>query len=118
MMGGETRRIGPSPSPGPPEVLVEGRELYFTPEEVRIGAGETANLSFVNEEHMFHTLTVSELGIDLRARPGDRVAAALVSPDPGRYEFTCTVSRSRGCRYAGRDRGLGKRSGDLTLNAP
>jgi plastocyanin len=91
MMGGETRRIGPAPSPAAREVEVEGGELYFSPEEVRIGAGETVNLSFVNEGHMFHTLTVPEVGIDLRARPGDRVAAAFKAPEPGRYEFVCTV---------------------------
>ena len=41
MIGGETRRIGPAPSPAAREVEVEGGELYFSPEEVRIGAGET-----------------------------------------------------------------------------
>ncbi len=91
MMGGETRRIGPGPSPGARDVQVEGREFYFSPEQVRIGAGETVNLSFVNEGHMFHTLTVPEVGIDLRARPGDRVAAAFNAPEPGRYELVCTV---------------------------
>jgi plastocyanin len=91
MMGAGTRRIGPAPSPGAREVQVEGRELYFSPEEVRIGAGETVNLSFLNEGHIFHTLTVPEVGIDLRARPGDRVAAAFKFPESGRYEFICTV---------------------------
>lgn len=91
MMGGETRRIGPAPSPGASEVVVEGRELYFSPSELRIQAGETVNLTFVNEGHMAHTFTVSELGIDLRVRPGDRVTAALESPEAGRYEFICTV---------------------------
>lgn len=91
MMGGDTRRIGPAPSPGASEVLVEGRELYFSPSELRIQAGETVNLTFVNEGHMAHTFTVPELGIDLRVRPGDRVTAALESPEAGSYEFICTV---------------------------
>lgn len=91
MMGGETRRIGPAPSPGAFEVVVEGRELYFSPGELRIQAGETVNLTFVNAGHMAHTFTVPELGIDLRVRPGDRVTAALESPVSGSYQFICTI---------------------------
>ena len=93
MMGsGDTERSGPAPVAGARDVRVVGQEFSFSPAEIRIRAGEAVNLMFENRGHMFHTLTLSGLGVDLRANGGDRIAAAVRGEKKGSYPFVCAVS--------------------------
>lgn len=93
MMGsGDTERSGPAPVPGARELRVSGREFSFEPAEIRVTVGETVNLLFDNRGHMFHTLTIGGLGLDLRANGGDQIAAALRGDRAGSYPFVCAVS--------------------------
>ncbi|MGH2725427.1 MAG: cupredoxin domain-containing protein [Actinomycetota bacterium] len=92
MGGGNTERSGAAPVTGGREVRVVAREFSFDPQEIRLGQGETLNLVFENQGHIFHTLTIGELGLDLRANGGDRIGGALTAEQPGRYTFICSVS--------------------------
>ena len=93
MMGsGDTERSGTPPVSGARELRVTGREFSFSPAEIRLRLGETVNVVFDNRGHMFHTLTISGLGLDLRANGGDQIAAALRADRPGTYPFVCGVS--------------------------
>lgn len=92
MMGsGETQRTGSAPVAGAREVRVIGREFSFTPTEVRLRAGDTVNVLFENRGHMFHTLTVGGLGLDLRANGGDEIAGSFRAERAGTYPFLCAV---------------------------
>lgn len=91
MQSGPTERSAPAPQSDAPTLTVEGREFSFTPNEIRLRPGETVNVEFENEGHMFHTLTIGELDFDLRAQSGDAIAGALTVERAGTYEFICTV---------------------------
>jgi plastocyanin len=92
MGGGSTERSGAAPVAGAREVIVTAREFSFEPREVRVRAGETVNLVLENRGHMFHTLTVGELGLDLRANGGDEIGGSFRAARTGSFTFVCTVS--------------------------
>jgi uncharacterized cupredoxin-like copper-binding protein len=93
MMGtGTTERSGAAPVEGARAIRVTGSEFSFTPQEIRVRQGETVNLVFENRGGMFHTLTAGELGVDLRANGGDRIAGALQATRRGTYSFICAVA--------------------------
>lgn len=93
MMGsGDTERSGAPPVSGARELRVTGREFSFSPAEIRLRVGETVNVVFDNRGQMFHTLTISGLGLDLRANGGDQISAALRGNQAGSYPFICAVS--------------------------
>ena len=92
MGGGDTERSGAPPVSGARELRVAAREFSFSPAEIRLRVGETVNVVFDNRGSMFHTLTISGLGLDLRANRGDQIAAALPGDRAGSYSFICTVS--------------------------
>lgn len=93
MMGsGETERSGSAPIAEAREVRVSAQEFSFDPAEVRARIGETVNVLFDNRGHMFHTLTIGGLGLDLRANGGDEIAGSFRTARAGSYPFVCTVS--------------------------
>lgn len=92
MGGGNTERSGAAPVAGAREVRVVAREFSFDPPEIRLRRGETVNVVFENDGGMLHTLTIGELGLDLRANGGDEIDGALRADRPGRYAFICAVS--------------------------
>lgn len=92
MGGGDTTRSGQPPVAGGREIRVTGSEFSFRPAEVTIEAGDTVNLTFDNRGMMFHTLTVGELGLDLRANGGDSISGAIRDARAGTYTFICAVS--------------------------
>lgn len=92
MQGGETERSGSAPVAGAREISVMSQEFSFSPAEIRLAAGETVNVRFDNRGHMFHTLTVGELGLDLHATGGDEIVGSLRAERDGSYTFICTVS--------------------------
>lgn len=93
MMGrGDTARAGAAPVAGAREIRVAGSEFSFRPAEVTVKAADTVNLVFDNRGMMFHTLTIGELGLDLRANGGDSIAGALRAGRAGNYTFICAVS--------------------------
>jgi plastocyanin len=93
MQTGATERVGEAPAPNAATTTVVSREFSFAPAEISLHSSTTVNIEFRNEGHMFHTLTIPELDLDLRAQSGDSVAAAITPEDPGTYEFICAVPR-------------------------
>ena len=93
MMGrGDTERSGAPPVSGARELRVSAREFSFSPAEIRLRVGEAVNVVFDNQGSMFHTMTISGLGVDLRANDGDQIGAALPGDRAGSYPFICMVS--------------------------
>lgn len=92
MQSGDTGSSGPAAVAGAREVRVESKEFSFAPAEIRLRSGETVNIRFDNAGHMFHTLTVGELGLDLRVASGDEVVGSIRGERAGTYTFICTVS--------------------------
>jgi plastocyanin len=93
MMGsGQTHRSGSAPVAGARELHVAAQEFSFQPSEIRVRVGETINVLFENRGRMFHTFTVSGLGLDLHANSGDEIAGSLRAERAGTYSFMCTVS--------------------------
>ena len=86
---------GPTEPPEPSAATTEvvSREFSFAPTEISLEQGDTVNIEFANEGHMFHTFTIPELDFDLRAQAGDSVTGALTPEEPGTYEFICAVPR-------------------------
>lgn len=91
MMDGRTERDAPPPRAGADQIAVVGDEFSFRPDEIRVRAGEPVNLVFRNGGGLFHTFTVEELDVDLRAAPGEGASGGLEGAEPGRYTVVCTV---------------------------
>jgi plastocyanin len=99
MMGdGQPGRSAPEPAAGAPEIRVVATEFSFRPAEIRVQAGKTVNVVVANDGMMFHTLTASEIGFELRADAGTSIGGALRVERPGSYPFICSV---RGHAQAG-----------------
>jgi plastocyanin len=92
MSGGETQRSGSAPIAGAREVQIAAQEFSFTPGEIHVQVGETVNVLFDNRGHMFHTLTIDGLGLDLRANGREQIAGSFRAENAGTYAFLCTVS--------------------------
>lgn len=92
MMGsGETGHSASPPAPGARELTVSGGELFFEPDQIQAEAGETVIITFDNRGMMFHTLTIGELGFELRAEAGKSASGGLTVEEPGTYSFICAV---------------------------
>lgn len=91
MGGGETGRSASPPAPGARELTVSGGEFFFEPDEIQAEAGEPVNITFDNRGMMFHTLTIGELGFELRAEAGESASGGLTVDEPGTYSFICAV---------------------------
>lgn len=91
MMGGNSGRDGGAPREGAPEEVVVAADFSFAPSTITVAAGEPVNLVLQNDGSIFHTLTIAELDFELRANAGDEIGGAVTPPQPGRYEFVCSV---------------------------
>jgi len=79
------------PVAGASEIEMVAGDLWFEPEKIEVSARETVNLAVTNEGRIFHDLTVPGLDLAIGVEPGDTVRGALRAPEPGEYEFLCTV---------------------------
>jgi glucose/arabinose dehydrogenase/plastocyanin len=71
-----------------------GSELLFDPLEVSVPAGATVRLTFVNESTVPHNLTFGEpinVATATTVPPGEEETIEFVAPEPGEYEFVCTL---------------------------
>ncbi|HET9417276.1 MAG TPA: PQQ-dependent sugar dehydrogenase [Candidatus Limnocylindria bacterium] len=71
-----------------------GSELLFDPLEVSVPAGATVRLTFVNESTVPHNLTFGEpinAATATTVPPGEEETIEFVAPEPGEYEFVCTL---------------------------
>lgn len=91
MMGGRSEGDAPPPDTGADGIEVAGDEFSFRPDEIRLRAGESVNITFSNHGGLSHTLTIDELDFELRASPDEQVSGSVDGVEPGRYTFVCTV---------------------------
>lgn len=95
MMGwwssGTTGAVGAGPVPDAPTVEVVATEFGFSPDRLTLPAGETVNLTLVNQGRLLHDLTIPGLDVRIVAGPGDTATAGVVLEEPGEYPFLCTV---------------------------
>lgn len=80
-----------APIPGAPEVVVSATEFSFEPATIEVPAGQSVNLTLVNEGSTVHDLTIPALGVRVVAGPGQRATVGFLAPAPGKYEFLCTI---------------------------
>ncbi|MEW6475226.1 MAG: plastocyanin/azurin family copper-binding protein [Actinomycetota bacterium] len=89
------------PLPGAREIRVEARSFAFSPAEIHLKPGETANVVLAPAD-ILHDLTVVGVPVHVVAEPGQTAAGGLTAPDrPGRYAFVCTVPGHREAGMAG-----------------
>lgn len=87
---GEAGRA-PAPEAGADEILIVADEFSFEPDELRLVAGETVNVTLDNRGVAFHDFVIGDIGFALVADPNRRSTGALLFDRPGRYEFICSV---------------------------
>lgn len=88
----DARPRAPAPEAGAPELVIVATEFGFDPDELRIRAAETVNLTLDNRGALYHDLTIADLDLVLTAEAGTRSRGALTVPQPGRYPFVCSVA--------------------------
>lgn len=98
---GQQGPSAPAPSPGATVIRVVARDFAFSPSEIEIPAGRTMNVTLVNEGDLFHDITIPALGFGLSASSDTSASGALTPPNPGRYEFFCSVPGHREAGMSG-----------------
>ena len=72
----------------------QGNETLFLPDEATVPAGAQVRLTFENRTNTPHNLTFGP-PIDARTQPnvepGDSETFEFTAPQPGSYEFICTL---------------------------
>ncbi len=81
----------PSPLSGASELVVVADDFSFEPDELRLRAGETVNLTLDNRGGLYHDLSIEDNGFVLTADVGELASGALTVSAPGRYRFVCSV---------------------------
>lgn len=89
--GGQSNGRAAAPVSGARQITMVGDEFSFTPKVVRARPGETVNLRFENRGRLFHTLTISSLGFELRADGGETKSGSLRLPSAKTYTIVCAV---------------------------
>ncbi len=97
----QSREGALAPSPGAAEVRVVARDFSFSPREFTVPAGQTVNLTLVNEGDLPHDITIPALGFRLPAGPGASETAALTVAGTDTYEFYCSVPGHREAGMSG-----------------
>jgi plastocyanin len=83
------------PIPGAREIRVEARSYAFSPAEIHLRPGETANVVLAPTD-ILHDFTVVGAAMHVVAEAGKTATGGLTAPDrPGRYAFVCTVPGHR-----------------------
>jgi plastocyanin len=91
-----------SESRSPAEIMAEGTEFQFTPNEWSVPAGADVMLTFTNDgtvDHSFAVVTggdTVETAVDqepiVQAEPGATEEGTFTAPaDPGTYQVVCTI---------------------------
>jgi Cu+-exporting ATPase len=71
---------------------VVARDVAFTPDIIRVRAGDWLVITLRNDDPVFHDLEVEGLAnVDVGARPGQTADLRVRLDRPGTWEFVCTV---------------------------
>ena len=80
--------------PGAREIAVTGEAYRFTPEPIRIGAGEDITVVLTAND-LPHDFTVKGVGHIAHANRGKTTRGGLSMAKPGTYTFYCSVRGHR-----------------------
>lgn len=87
--------VASPPVPGAREIRVEARSYSFSPAEIHLEPGASANIVLAPVD-ILHDLTVVGLGTHVVAERGQTATGGVTVPEqPGRYAFVCTVPGHR-----------------------
>jgi plastocyanin len=75
--------------PRPGDVVVKMKNSRFSPERLRAPAG-TISLLAANPDLFWHTVTISDLDVDVKVPVGAVRRTTFTAP-PGRYSYVCRV---------------------------
>jgi plastocyanin len=64
-----------------------GNTPHFDPDVIKVPAGTEVTFTFKNDDSRVHNFTVSYLGVDVDAQPGQSVPVKLTAPDRGTLNF-------------------------------
>ena len=78
-------------TPSPLVVTIEAGDVWFSPTEVSIEAGQEAVLALTGVGLAAHNLIIDELGIQLNVGPGITSEVNLSEVPPGTYTFYCAI---------------------------
>lgn len=73
------------------ELEVIARDFSFSPNELTIQPGETAEITFANDGNAPHTFTSEDLGIDERVEPGSSTAISITAEEEGEFGWLCAI---------------------------
>ena len=77
------------------EFTIEAGDLWFGPNEFTISSEGTTTITLEDVGYAVHNLTVDELGLLVVASPGHSGQVVVADPEPGVYQFYCSVSGHR-----------------------
>ena len=98
---------GPAPSGEPQAIaspvalVLEARDLSFTPKELELPAGVPATLTLHNAGRVTHNLTIDGSGTQVVVSAGGTEQGTIGALPPGTYAFYCSVSGHRAAGMEG-----------------
>lgn len=75
---------------GAPGIVITTTEFAFSPAEITVSAGDSINLTVINEGGVPHDLSIPELGIQVSVTAGQRVTTGVSFDTAGTFEILCT----------------------------
>lgn len=72
------------------EIRVSAKKYEYNPSEIRVRAGSRVRLIFTAEDRT-HGFEVKALDINEKIFKGKETVVEFVAPEPGIYEFKCSV---------------------------
>jgi uncharacterized cupredoxin-like copper-binding protein len=77
------------------EITVEAGDVWFGTRELVIPSKGTTSITLTNKGFAAHNLTVDALDLQVVTPRGMTGTVTLVDPEPGTYEFYCSISGHR-----------------------
>ncbi len=77
------------------EFTVIGDDLKFFPETFEVNKGDTVRVTFTSAD-VFHTFSIDELDVDIKAQAGETVTEEFVASESGEFELYCRPHRGVG----------------------
>ena len=90
--GHESESTVQEPVEGAPEVTLTATDIDYTPATLELKAGESTNVTVVNEGETLHDFTFEAAGLHVNVEPGQSVTTSITIDEPGTYEAVCTVA--------------------------
>ena len=87
-------RVGGNPEAGARPIRVEATNFKFSPDTLRVKAGEEIALRLHSEDSS-HNLAIDGLGVVAEVGGGETTTARLRIDAPGTYTYFCTIPGHR-----------------------